>query len=232
MSSATLAEMHLFTGLEPDVMQPILQRLYRRTYQVGESIFVTGDDATCLFILESGILKVSYITPNGDEKILNLFEKGDIFGELFLGKYRYRIGLALAVTECVVYQLNETVLYDLIKQHPHIGVNFIKHLVNSQREALARMHALMRTDARCRLLGIFLSLARQMCCTQGHQFILNDKITQEDIANLAGLNRSTVSSLINQFRREGLLGGRGRTVTVNVPAVEAALQEDGFEVLT
>ena len=72
------------------------------------------------------------------------------------------------------------------------------------RETFARMHALLQTDARSRLLVTLLSLARRHDSRHEGQFILNPAITQEDLANMSGLNRSTVSSLINQFRREGM----------------------------
>ena len=93
------------------------------------------------------------------------------------------------------------------------------------------MHALMRADARYRLLGTLLSVARRFCCTDGDWFELPSSLTQEDIANMAGLNRSTVSSLINELRREGILGGTGRSLTVNRIAVEDLLEEAGLEVL-
>jgi CRP-like cAMP-binding protein len=93
------------------------------------------------------------------------------------------------------------------------------------------MHALMSMDARHRLLGVLLGLARRYCCEDSPWFTLHESLTQEDIANMAGLNRSTVSLLINELRREGILGGTGRSLTVNRIAVEERLKEAGTEIL-
>jgi hypothetical protein len=56
-------------------------------------------------------------------------------------------------------------------------------------------------------------------------------LTQEDVANIAGLNRSTACLLINEYRRQGVLGGAGRCLLVNWVAVDALLRQAGLEIL-
>lgn len=229
-----LWDMHgadLFAGLTPEEMEEMLRLAPPKSYHKGEFIFLTGEAADALFLLQLGTVKVSYITLNGDEKILNVFRAGDIFGELFLGKYRQRIGEAQALEDVIVCKLCEETLLSLIQRVPRVALNFIRHLVDSQRETLARTHALMRADAKYRLAGVLLSLARRYDGAELAWLELPASLTQEDIANMAGLNRSTVSSLINELRRAGVLGGTGRTLSVNRRALEAMLDEAGLEVL-
>lgn len=225
------ATIRLFEGLSLVETEHILKKLRTRHYQQGQFIFNTGQEATCLFLLRSGLVKVSYISPDGDRKILDIGESGDIFGELFLGEYRFRIGEAQAMTGCVVYQLSEDNLQYIIQRYPRVGMNFIKHTVDSHRRTMARMHALQRTDAKSRLLGTLIYLARHMCCSQGRYFALNPAISQQHLADMTGLNRSTVSSLINRLREQGLLGGSGRELTIDKAALEDALWDEGFELL-
>ncbi len=222
---------NLLNGLTADEMEEVLKLAPPKSYRKGEYIFYTGDAADALYILELGTVKVSYVTLNGDEKVLNIFRPGDIFGELFLGKYRQRIGEAHALDDVIVCKMSEEIFLSLIQRLPNIALNFIRHLADSQRETLARTHALMRADAKYRLSGILLSMARRYCCDQSEWFELPASLTQEDIANMAGLNRSTVSSLINDLRRDGVLGGVGRSLRVNRKAIEALLEEAGLEVL-
>jgi CRP-like cAMP-binding protein len=226
-----LRNVNLFVDLTPAEMQQVIDVMPVYRYRAGERLFLAGEQARSLFVLQMGTVKVSYITLNGDEKVLNIFQPGDVFGELFLGKYRHRIGEAQALEEVVVGKLCEDTFLELIQRLPRVALNFIRHLADQQRETLARMHAIMRMEARYRLLGTLLSMARRYCCTEGDWFELPYSVTQIDIANMAGLNRSTVSSLINTFRRDGLLGGSGRTLTVNMAAIESVLEDAGLEVL-
>lgn len=221
----------LFHGLNAEECAAIESALSVVIYQRSEHIFHAGDEADSLYLVLSGTIKVLYENANGDEYILMLFQTGDIFGDLFFGKYRHRIGTARALENSTLGKLSETQLMTLTQQHPRIGWNFIRHLADEQRETLARVHALMHIDARHRLLATLLHLARRHCCTDGEWFTLPACIHQEDVANIAGLNRSTASKLINEFRREGLLGGSGRVVMVNHLAVDARLRQAGVETL-
>jgi CRP/FNR family transcriptional regulator, cyclic AMP receptor protein len=231
MAIQEVAAMRLFEGLSLGETEHILEMLRIRYHIQGQYIFNTRQQANYLFVLQSGLVKVSYISPDGNQKILNICETGDIFGELFLGQYRYRIGQAQAMSDCTIYLLSEDDLQHIMRCYPIVGINFMRHLVDSHRRTMARMHALQRTDAKVRLLGTLLYLARHICCSQGRYYALNPVITQQDLADMTGLNRSTVSSLINRVRDEGLLGGSGRELTINKAAIEDALWKEGFELL-
>jgi len=221
----------LFEGLSVDETASILSKLRKKDFISGQFIFSTGQDATCLFVLKRGLVKVSYISPDGDKKILDVCEENDIFGELFLGDYRFRIGMAQAMTDCSVYMIGEHDLFTIIQRFPQVSMNFMRHLVNSHRRTMARMHALQRTDAKSRLLGTLLYLTRHMCCSNEQTFHLNPAITQQDLADMTGLNRSTVSSLINKLRQDGVLGGSGRDLIINKIAIKDMLWDEGFELL-
>jgi len=226
-----LRNANLFQGLSPAQMDEILKIMPVNSYHRGEYVFMAGEDADKLFVLQMGTVKVAYVDLNGDEKVLNIFQAGDLFGNLFLGKYRHRIGHAEALDDVIVCPMREVDFLKLIARFPQVALNFIQHQADEHRETTARMHALMSMDARHRLLGVLLSLARRYCCENGDSFTLHESLTQEDIANMAGLNRSTVSVLINELRRDGVLGGTGRSLTVNRIEVEQMMKDAGAEIL-
>lgn len=226
-----LRNVHLFQGLGPGEMDEILKMMPVTSHRKDEFIFMAGDPADCVYIVQLGTVKVSYVDLNGEEKILNIFQSGDMFGNLFLGKYRQRIGNAQAISDVVVCRLTETDFVNLTQQFPQIALNCIRHQADEHRETVARLHSLMSMDAKHRLLGILLSLARRYCCDRSDWFTLPETLTQEDLANMAGLNRSTVSVLINELRRQNVLGGKGRSLSVNRVAVEQILEDAGSEIL-
>lgn len=221
----------LFDGLTSSQLERAMTHVRISHIQRGEYIFLTGESVDYLFLIERGIVKISYITADGNEQVIDFRGNGSIFGELFLGRYRHRIGIAQALTNSTIYKLSEQCFYDLSQCYPLINRNFIKHLVNSHRESLARLHAVSRADARLRILGLLTILARQFNSSELTIFRLHPSITQEDLANMAGLNRSTVSSLINECRRDGLLSGSRRDVFVHLPEIEALLSRNGSEIL-
>lgn len=226
-----LRNVHLFKGLTTAQMDDVLKIMPVVSYRKHEFVFMAGDAADCLYIVQVGTVKVSYVDLNGEEKIINIFQSGDVFGNLFFGKYRHRIGNAEALGDVALCRMTEAAFVDLIQRFPLIALNFIRHQADEHRETVARLHSLMSMDAKHRLLGTLLSLARRYCCDQAEWFSLPESLTQEDIANMTGLNRSTVSLIINELRREHILGGTGRSLTVNRKAVEKILEDSGSEIL-
>lgn len=226
-----LRNVHLFQGLTPAQRDEILKTMPVTSYRKNEFVFMAGDAADCIYVVQVGAVKVSYVDLNGEEKILNIFQSGDIFGNLFLGKYRHRIGNAQALSDSIVCRLTELDFVNLVQRFPLIALNFIRHQADEHRETVARMHSLMSMDAKHRLLGTLLALARRYCCEQADWFELPESLTQADVANMTGLNRSTVSLIINELRRDNILGGTGRSLTVNRKAVEKILEESGSEIL-
>ena len=226
-----LRNANLFHGLTKNQIDEVMRVMPVASYRKDEYIFLAGDDADVLYIVNSGAVKVSYVDLRGEERILSVFQPGDIFGNLFLGKYRQRIGDAQALDDVTLCRLTEIDFEGVIQRFPPVAINFIRRQADEHRETVARLHALLSMDARQRLLGTLLSLARRYCCTETDWFTLPESLTQEDIGNMTGLNRSTVSSLINELRREGLLGGSRRALSVNRKAVELALIKSGSEIL-
>jgi CRP-like cAMP-binding protein len=226
-----LRNVHLFRGLSPTQMDEIIKMMPVNSYRKGEYVFMAGEVADKLYVLQVGTVKISYVDLNGDEKVLNIFQAGDIFGDLFLGQYRHRIGQCQALEDVIVCPLREVDFLNVTQRFPQVALNFIRHQADEHRETVARMHALLSMDAKHRLLGTLLALARRFCCDQADWFTLPESLTQEDIANMTGLNRSTVSLLINDLRRQGILGGTGRSLSVNQRAVEEILEQSGSEIL-
>jgi CRP-like cAMP-binding protein len=221
----------LICGLTPQQTETVSQSLKLLSYPRDSIIFHTGEPATMLYVVVAGIVKKTYGNARGDEQILNFYQVGDLFGQLFLGKYHHRIGSAIAMTNVQVAALTSEALAQLVLAIPQLGLNLIGHYANEQRETLARMHALRQADARHRLLGMLLTLARRTPANADGWHCLPEGITQADIANVTGLNRSTTSVLINTLRRQGVLGGSGRVLIVHRARVEFLLEEAGLEIL-
>ncbi|MBI5670166.1 MAG: Crp/Fnr family transcriptional regulator [Chloroflexi bacterium] len=200
-------------------------------YRKGEYIFYAGDPADCIYVLLRGSVKKLFVNLSGDEKTISLYFPGDIFGHLFLGKYRHRISSACALEDVEAARLSETSLTALVQQLPQVGLKLIAYLADEQRETLARLHALMHLDARTRLMGTLLSLGRRLCCHEADWFQLPATITQENLASLACMNRSTVNIYLSELRAQGIVGGRGRVLTVSLLALERQLHEAGLEIL-
>jgi CRP-like cAMP-binding protein len=222
----------LLRGVQPSDHAMVLSAFSFLHVPRKTTLFHVGDVADFIYMLLEGLVKISYFNIGGDEKIIDVCLPDDIFGGLFLGNYQLRIGTANALTDCIVTRISKTDLFPLIEQIPVIGLALIAEFADEQRETLARLHALMHTNAHHRFLGMLLSFARRKSTDGADEVLLPAALTQEDLANIASINRSTASLLINQLHREGIIGKTARQITLSIAKLEKKLQTEGIDILT
>jgi CRP-like cAMP-binding protein len=225
----SLRNLRLFKDLTPEELREVSPFLDTHQYLRGEFIFHMGEEADRLYFLDKGTIKVSILSPEGEERILDIFRAGDTFGELFFGKaMRRRIGTAQAISNVTVRAMTGQTFMGLMRTRPDLCLHFVRHLVEQQRRTLMRVEALMHVDAGPRLLAILLDLAERCGQRTGDCYTLPEALTQGDLAGLVGLNRSTVSLLINDYRRKGILGGQGSILMIHPIPARTFLRKAGL----
>jgi CRP-like cAMP-binding protein len=168
------------------------------------------------------------VSRDGDERILDIFRPGDVFGDLFLMTSARRIYSAEALTDATAYTMTEEVFHEVMSTRPHLRREFIRHLLRQQRRAILRLQALLHVKAGPRLLAMLLDLCDRLGQRTAAGWRLPRELTQADLANMTGLNRSTVSTLINRYRRRGILGGDARRLVVYRARVRDELESAGI----
>jgi CRP-like cAMP-binding protein len=223
-----LRNVHLFENLPPEELRALSPFLNVRRHRRGEFIFHAGEKADRLYFVDKGSVKISMFSINGEERVLDVLRAGDTFGELFLSRDKSRATTAQALTDTTLWTMAEEKFMEFVQFRPDLCLSFIRHLVDQQRRTLARMDTIMHVPSGPRLLAVLLDLAERCAGREGDCYFLPRGLTQEDMARMAGLNRSTVSVLINEYRRKGILGGEGGTLSIHLKPVRAFLKKAGL----
>jgi len=222
-------DLRLFETLTPRQLRKLKPLFGVRHYRQGEVLFQMGDTADLLYFVEKGAIKASLISPEGNEHVLDIFKPGDVFGELFATEGHQRTATAEALSTVIVRTLTEDAFKRLMQMLPDVCHYFVRYLVEEQRRTLVRLEAVMHMETGPRLLTFLLDLAER--CgrrTNGYSTLVPGRITQGELASMVGLNRTTVTLLINAYRREGVLGGRRNILLIHPARARAALRRAGF----
>lgn len=204
----------LFADAPEEDVRRVLAVARRRRFARGEVVFHQDDLAESLHLVVSGRFAMTRRSPLGEDALLAIRQAGDAFGELALVSRRRRSATASAL------EPGETlsVLYDdfehLRARHP--GVD--RMLVVLLAAQLTRMDELLAEafyeSADRRVIRRLLDLARAY---GGDDPI---RITQDQLAALAGASRATVNAVLSQERRRGTLDvRRGATVVLDRDAL-------------
>ena len=226
--TSNLRSLRLFAGLVPRELRKVARFLDTRHYRPGEFIFDMDERVDRLYFLESGIVKVTILSPDGRERILYVVNAGNTFGETFLSGGRHRTAAAQSLTAAAVRSITLQAFSNLMRTLPNLSLNLVRNLTDLQRRTLARLDAQIQMDRGLRLIAVLLDLAERCGRQTGDTYVLPGELTQGDLARMVGLNRSTVSMLLNYYRRNGILGGQGGMIVIYACPARAALRRAGL----
>ena len=204
--------------------------LHTQHYRRGAFLFQAGEVADQLFWICQGIVKLSAPTLEGGERLLNIFWPGDFFGMLWLSRDQRRVSSAQALSPVTVQTTNGG-LTQFLRLCPDLHTDLLQNMFDQQHRSTLRVEALLSADIGARLLAILLDLGERYGQPIVNGYRLAADLTQEHIAHLVGLDRSTTSLLINRYRRDRVLGGRGRLLEIYQAPVRALLEQAGLALL-
>ena len=203
---------------------PLLQDLTHDTFlRLAESvqllelrrrhvIYLPGDPGQSVYFLNTGRVKISKVTRDGKELTLDYRGPGDVFGELCLIDGGPREEMAEAMDTALVAEVDRNVFERLIQREGLVGYRLSKILAQRRREIENKLENLVFKDVNSKLAELLLRLATEYGVDDSRGTLVAIKITHQEMANLIGSTRETVSLTLSQFKRSGLIHTEGRKV--------------------
>ena len=114
ISISTLTQCSLFSGLTEQYLISILKLFLIRKVTKGKLIISEEDDSKSIYIIQSGIVKVSKFSDQGKELILAFLGQADIFGEMSLFDGEKRSTNVVAKTDCNLFEIRSYDFFDII----------------------------------------------------------------------------------------------------------------------
>ncbi len=225
----SLGVIRLFGGLPPDTLQAIAERGHIETVERGDFLFFEGDPASDAHFLLDGRVKVVHETGDGQEVILRLVQTGDIFGGSGgWGDSRYP-ATAIALDDARVFRLPASAFSELIGQHPLVAQTIIRELGSRLREAEARIRELQAERVERRIARTLLRLTGKTGQKTPDGIQIELPQSRQHLAELSGATLTTVSRVLSEWDRQGLiLAGRER-LTIVRPHELVMIAEDATD---
>lgn len=217
----TRAHPSLLQGLDDTARHRLLAESRPRRYRAREIVFHEGDPGDGLHVVVSGKLAVRVITPLGQIATLSLLGPGDSFGELaVLDPASLRTATVVAVEEAHTLMLTGAQLTALRQQHPQID-----RFVTETLSAYVRRLSMMVLEALYLPVEIRLTrrLARLATIYARDDGSAEIRLTQDDLASMAGTTRATANKVLQELAGRGLLTlGRARITVRDRLALDRA----------
>lgn len=158
-----------------------------------------------LYFLKDGFIRIGYIDEQGREVVKEIIQKGEVFGQIALEPKNLQGEFAQAYhSDVSLCAFNIEDFEKLLQRKPGIALRYSKLVGQQLKRVENRLISLLYKDVKTRLAG-FLVLLTDQENQQGNIARISNFLRQEDIAQLIGASRQTVSSTISEFEAAGLL---------------------------
>lgn len=220
-----LHDFPMWNHLSDSEMDRLLEVVTIRGYRRGELLFDPTDEPNRLYLLQLGRVKTYVFTPSGRKKMLHIFTPGDAFGALLLGAVDGMLPWAEAMQDVIVCSLGEADFKRLMLSSPNMCLDLFKYISQIHAEGMRRLRGLLHTKAEQRVTMALLDIGRRLGHEAEPTFTVTPAFTHEDIADMVGVVRTTVSEVISRLDELGIVSREKRQLIVHRDAAEAYLLE-------
>ena len=219
-----LQRVSIFGGVGNEALARISAITGEKTYAKKTIIFHEGDPGDTLYILKSGRVKISKITEDGREKTLAIMQPGDFFGEMAIFDSLPRSATAEVIDDqASTYTVSKRDFERIILENPQIALKIMRDLTRRIRQVNQQVEDLAFKDVHERVASTLCNLSKvEGRALGGNRILINLKMTHQDLANMVGSSRETVTRALNRLQDQEIISIAHQQITIIKPEVLAA----------
>lgn len=221
-----LARVPFFARLDHEALHRVDERAEMRSMQPGEAVYLTGRRAERLYVVATGVVKLTGRSPSdGAEVLLEVAGPGAYLGTLSaLGGERYAED-AWALTPGCLLAFTAGQFETVLDEHPSVARAALAAVAARLQHAHERIQRSMSSSASVRIASTLLMLAETLGVQEDDRILLDVPLAREDLAALAGCAPETVSRNLAAWRRDGIVETGRRWVALVRPDLLAEVAD-------
>ena len=198
-----IAIVPIFSGLTPAEMLEIAAITRERTVEKGEIIYSAGDRVKRLYVLHTGRVKISRLSPTGKEQVIRVLGPGEFMGELSLLSSQPMTDNSEALERTTMCLIEGDLLKELMAKYPMIAFKIMEEMSRRLENAENLIEDINLHTVDYRLAQALLRMANK-------QQIVQLTMTKGDFASQIGMSQETLSRKLAAFTDQGLIRQVGR----------------------
>lgn len=223
----TLQRSEVFESLSPGEMARLLGVVEQLDLPKHHQIFAPGSPNTSLYFIERGSVRVTRPSPDGKSfVILSLFGPGELLGNTDWAEDTHDCS-AETLEESRIFQMSRRDFDQLVRENPSFALSLIQILGTRLKQAQSRIEDLVFRQVPSRVAKLFLNLADNHGKMTPAGIILDLPLTHQEIADIVGSSRVTVTQVLNRFRSMNWVAIKSKRVTIHdINALEDLIASD------
>ena len=209
-----MSSVSIFDSLPDEKMSALENIVSLRDYPKGSMIILEEEFGDIVFIVKSGTVKITRVNDEGKEVILAMLGESEIFGEMAIIDGEARSANALAQEDCKLIAITSADFVNLLKNNFSVSLALMGELAKRLRKSDQHIEALSLNDAEHRIGVSILNLAEEIGVIRRGKVTIENLPFQQDIANMSGTSRETVSRILKVFEDRSLITKDGHKVLI------------------
>lgn len=209
-----LKNVPIFSQLRDEDLEKISSITFEKKYRKGSMIFMEGDNGEASYFIKSGKIKISKSSKDGKELILNIYGKNQVFAEVTIFNDISYPATAEVLEDAVVGVIMNSDLEKLIKMNSELGFNLIKILSKRLFNAQTKLKQLALNDTYSRTADTLIRLSKNHGILRNGHIEFELELSRQELANMIGTARETVSRVLSRFRKEGSIEITGKIIII------------------
>jgi CRP-like cAMP-binding protein len=204
-----VSSFHMFQNLAAEHVDRIVSEIKVVQLQRGEILFNRGDVAHGFYILMEGQLKLSFTSPQGIEKIIDIIAPGKSFGEAIMFLDRPCPVAAQATLNSVLLQVQKKTLFTILQEDPAVATRMLASLSARMHHLVNSIESLSLLSGTQRLIGYILQINASSKSTT-----VKLPSTKSTIASLLNISPETLSRIMHKLAEEGMIAVHGKEIDI------------------
>ena len=191
----------------------MMRRIRRRR---GEWVFVHGDPADSIYLLQKGRMKITALSEDGHEVVYEILGPGEIFGDTSTILGIPRTTSAQALEASLLCEIRRKDFESLLTAYPELSFQLLRSLGLRLKKAEAQLLNVICKDVSTRVREALIDLMAIESGIQTDQPV-KIRITQQDLANLVGASRQKTWQALKELESSSVLRLMYRSILVTAP---------------
>ena len=214
----SLRSIPLFRRVGEGDLEELATHLIERRFPKNATVVEEGLPGDYMYVIREGRVKVTKLSGDGREKILELMGAGDFFGEMSLLDNAERSASVKTLCETRILALSRTDFLSELRRNPDLAMAVIQELTRRVRQMDEQASSLSFQRVRDRTKGLLLRLAREDSTHDGWR--ITPSLTHQQIADMIGTSRETVTRVVKQLKQDDWLHQEGKRYVVPAEELE------------
>jgi len=205
MAIKNLQKMDLFKNLSGEDFKELEPYLTTTVYKKKDDIFTEGDAPEWFYIVSTGKIKITKISHDGKEIILEIISPNDIFGGVaVLRNFPYPAN-AVAMEDSEVVKISRKNLMRLVDRFPNLMYIIALQLGDRMKSSYDSLKNIALDRVEARIAALLLKLSNKVGLETDEGLVIDMRLTKQDVADMVGTTVETSIRTFSKFKKQGLV---------------------------